>query len=327
MAGRPFERFHDVTLVAQAGLFYGIYTYRDLVPDKLKRGPLVPLFAALSRAAGKITANFASSLHANPVFRDGVDLPPKEIYNDPVFAGPSIMKMDYSQFVRHAGKVTMASVATAQRDIVNLNRSFVIFPEGKYCHDGSVAPMQDLAGFIALRKSKPLVPVSLTYDELCPDRLGRITAFVKIGKSIEPPTDKKQLPDYFQTLHQLLQENSVITASHLIAAALQSIRLSGRQSFNMTELQHRFHENCLIAEESGFSFDSRLNQNDFQEQQLIRFLKRKGSLWLQRSKDDYRFNEKAISKFAYTERTVDDIAWNANNIIHLVKTAKLFESH
>ncbi|MBW7856966.1 MAG: hypothetical protein H3C43_01370, partial [Leptonema sp. (in: Bacteria)] len=163
MAGRPLERFHDITLVAQAGLFYGIYSYRDLVPAFLKRQPMVPLLAGLSRLSGRLTNQFVRSLHANPVFREGVDLPKELEYYDRLFAGKQIMKMNYDEFVRYAGRTTASSVVTAQKELIQMNRAFVIFPEGKYCHDGAIAEMQDLAGVVSYRKSRPIVAASLTY--------------------------------------------------------------------------------------------------------------------------------------------------------------------
>lgn len=317
MAGRPLERSHDITLVAQAGLFYGIYTYRDLVPELLKRGPFVRPLAAFSRLAGRLTNRFARSFHANPVFREGVDLPPEDIYYDHIFAGPHVMKMDYSEFLRHAGRTTMSSVVAVQKELIELNRSFVIFPEGKYCHDGGIAEMQDLAGIVALRKERPLVPVSLTYDELCTDRFGRITAWLKVSEPIPHPTDKRQLPEYLHHLRDTLQKSSIITASHLIASALQHIRLTEQTSFDLADFKKRYEDYCLAAVESGFAIDERLRDETFRHHQLGSFLRRKGKRWLRREGHRYYLCEKSISKFAESERTVDDIAWNANNIRHL----------
>lgn len=317
MAGRPLERFHDITLVAQAGLFYGIYTYRDLVPAFLKRGPLIPPLAAFSRLAGRLTGRFVRAFHANPVFREGVDLPPEDVYYDRIFAGPHIMKMDYKEFLKHAGRTTMSSVVAVQKELIELNRSFVIFPEGKYCHDGSIADMQDLAAIVALRKERPLLPVSLTYDELCSDRFGRITAWLKVSEAIPHPVDKRELPDYLEYLRRTLQESSIITASHLIASAMQDIRLSGQASFDLGDFKKRYEDYCQAAIGSGFALDDRLQDEAFRHHQLGSFLRRKGKKWLRRDGHRYYFYEKSISRFAASERTVDDIAWNANNIKHL----------
>lgn len=317
MAGRPLERFHDLTLVAQAGLFYGIYAYRDLVPEFLKRGPFVRPLAAFSRLVGRLTNRFMRSIHANPVFREGVDLPPEDTYYDHVFAGPHVMKMDYPEFLKHAGRTTMSSVVSVQKEMIELNRSFVVFPEGKYCHDGAVAEMQDLAGIVALRKERPLLPVSLTYDELCNDRFGRITAWFKVSELIPHPTDKRQLPEYLHHLRDTLQKSSIITASHLIASALQHIRLTEQTGFDLVDFKKRYEDYCQAAVESGYAIDERLRDETFRHHQLGRFLRGKGKRWLRQEGHRYYLCEKSISKFAMSERTVDDIAWNANNIRHL----------
>lgn len=317
MAGRPIERFHDITLVAQAGLFYGIYSYRDLVPTFLKRQPMIPLLAGLSRLSGHLTKQFVHSLHANPVFREGVDLPSELDYYDRRFAGEYIMKMNYDEFVRHAGRTTASSVVTAQKELIQMNRAFVIFPEGKYCHDGAIAEMQDLVGVVSYRKSRPIISASLTYDELCQDKFGRTTGWVKIMPPVQPPRSKAEIPKTLHELRQTLQENSIVTASHLIATTLQKFRNREKPTFEWQEFLDRYNRSVSAAIESGFSFDVRLKEQSFRDRQLGRFMRRKGKRWLLKNKRKFSFREDELAQFASTERTVDDLVWNANNIRHL----------
>lgn len=331
MGGRPLDRFHDVTLVAQGGLFCGIFAYRDLVPVALKRPPFIRTMAFLSRAAGRWTERLVRSFHAHPVFREGVDLPSEEDYTDRRFAGPLVMGVDYPTFLRQANRSTMASVVAVQREMEEKNRSFVIFPEGKYWHDGAISDMQDLAGIVAFRKQKGIVPVSITYDELCRDRWGRFAAWAVATPMMPPPQDKKDIPAFLAALHHRLQQSSVVTASHLIAAILQSVRARGEDWIEERYLRDRFAlcvdacaEACAQAQPEANAqpgalclMDERLKSRDFQEERLHRFLTRKGAQWLKPVGPGFRLDEKALSVFAKEERTVDDIAWNANNIRHI----------
>lgn len=317
MAGRPLERFHDVTLVAQAGLFYGIYTYRDLIPDWLKRGPLLYPVTALARIGGFFTNRLMRDIHAHPVFRDEADLVPESFYYGPLFAGHHIMKMNYAEYVKHAGRTTLASVVNVQKELVERNRAFVIFPEGLYCHDGSITELGDLAAIVAFRKERPIIPVSLSYDELCTDRFGRMTAWVKVGKPIPPPTEKKELTDYLAHLRETLQKNTTITASNLIAAALQHIRSKGQAYFDLADFKKRFDDYCMTALNSGFPIDGRLRHEAFRQHQLEVFLKTRGKKWFHQDGQRYYLDENSISKFDTWERSVDDVMWNVNNIRHL----------
>lgn len=321
LGGRPLDRFHDVTLVAQGGLFCGIFAYRDLVPPALKRPPFLRPMAALSRAVGRWTERLIRSFHAHPVFREGVDLPPESEYYNDRFAGPLIMGTDYPSFVRHANRLTMASVVSVQKEMIEKNRSFLVFPEGKYWHDGAVSDMQDLAGIVAFRKQRAVVPVSITYDELCRDRWGRFTAWAVATPVIDPPQDKAAMPGFLAAVRERLQRSSVVTASHLIGAVVQSVRARGEDFIEERALRDglgRCVEACSDAvSRSQCIMDERLKTRAFQDERLARFLLRRGRRWLRRRGTGYVLDAQALSIYATEERTVDDIAWNANNIRHL----------
>ncbi|MBW7859456.1 MAG: hypothetical protein H3C43_14470, partial [Leptonema sp. (in: Bacteria)] len=158
---------------------------------------------------------------------------------------------------------------------------------------------------------------SLTYDELCQDQFGRITGWVKILPPLEPPSSKSEISNKLYELKHILQENSIITASHLIAATLQRFRNRDNSDFEWQELKDQYNAAVTAAVESRFPFDVRLKEQAFRDKQLGRFMRRKGKKWLLKKKRQYSFKEEELAQFASSERTVDDLIWNANNIRHL----------
>ncbi len=314
LMARPLERFHNLTLVAQGGLFNGIYPWRDLTPAFIQRSFLRRPAAALARLLGRGISFFMRVVNANPVFREGSDLPTTpEAYNHHSFAGELIMGMPHADFVKFANRETRNSVINTQRELVELNRTFVIFPEGIYMHDGAIAETQDLTGVAAFRKRRAVHFISMTYDELCPDRLGRIDAWLDIAPLAGPPTGREDIADFLAAGRKQLQDNSVITASHLIALALNELR--EREKFTRAELVERFEQLAARTIQSPLLFDPNLAREEYRRDRLKRFL-RSRSRWFRRKGNDLYPRRDEMQKFLESERTVDDITWNCNNVRH-----------
>ena len=313
MAGRPLERFHNATLVGQAGLFNAMYVYQDLAPDFLKgsflQRPLVRLVKFLSRGV----IRFMEVIHVHPVYRDA-DVPgSRDEYESSEFAGPILMGMDYEQFLKQASRVTRQSIICTQQEMERENYCFLIFPEGIYSHDGAVAEPQDLAGYAAFRKQRPVVYISLSYDELCLDRLRRVTCWIITAKPQAPPAHKDDIGDYLQAGREQLQRNTVITASNLIALTVRSFKKT--KQFRRGDFDAKFHAFADLLVAGPFPFDPGLKNVEYRADRLRRFF-RSHRFFFTNSRDRYSFNEERMAHFLPSERAVNDIDWNANNVRH-----------
>lgn len=318
MLARPPERFHDLSLVAMAGLFNGIYSFRDAIPDSLKKGPLIRPLAFVGRNAGKIIRGVFQAFNGYPVYRDGADVPTEEEYNDPAFSGRLVTGMDYETFRKHAVRETLNSVISVQKDISEKNRTFVILPEGRYMHDGAVAPLRDFMGVTAFRKQRASVFASLTYDELCPDGLGRINGWIMTSESLAPPADKDSIPEFLTEARARLQNNSVLLATHAIAIALSEAR--SRESVAIEELEERYQAVAAAMLSCPYPHDPQLADESYRKDRFARFLRAFRRRWLVRAgKGRYSFNHAELAKFAASERTVNDLEWNRNNAVHLTE--------
>lgn len=318
-AGRDKKHFTDLSIVGQAGVFNGIYPYKDLTPRFLKASWIRPLITAGARLAGQFLKNFFTSLHVYPVYREGSDVPDRETYESAEFNGPGILKMNYDEFLRHSSRVTMNSIMQVQKEMVTKKRSFVILPEGIYKHEGFVAPLQDFAGLLAFRKSVKTVPVSLSYDELCPESKGSIRAFCYTGEPMDPPKDKAAVADYTVLLTDVLQRNTPATASHILAALI--LRLP--DSFKKSQLEELFHRASKAILSIGPA-DPELEAAAGRKKRLSRFFSKKGagSRWFHSEhKNDGEIiltkNHATMNKFEESERDVGDALWNANHLKHL----------
>lgn len=314
MAGRPLERFHDLTYVAQGGLFSPLYTYRDLIPMFARRH-LPRLSTSLARWAGRISERLFSGLHGYPVYREGKDVPPDEdAYESIYFGGTPLFQMIYEDFVKFAGRETRNSVIKVQRDLVEKNRTFVILPEGIYRHDGRVANLQDFLAVTAFRKQRSTTPIALGYDELCPDRLGRISAFIDVAAVQTPPAEKKEMAPFLENIRQILQDHTPITTTNLISLALKE---RGTQEFAWHLLESDVSDLAKLTTGSPFSYDPGLAKADYLSQKLQRFRKRFGKAWFSWQKGNARLRPIAAETFADSERTCNDILWNCNTVVHL----------
>tara|TARA_Y100001937_G_scaffold23899_1_gene34122 strand:+ start:140672 stop:141883 length:1212 start_codon:yes stop_codon:yes gene_type:complete len=323
MIGRPVNQFHNITLVAQGGLFHGIFPYQDMVPGFLKNRLLKLPLGLGSRFIARFFRGLFEDLNAYPVYRDGSDLPlTEEEYRGPGFAGPHVTGMSYPDFQKYTRQQTAKSVIQVQRDMEEKNRSFVILPEGRYCHDGRISELLDLAAYASLRKSRPIIYTTLSYDELCPDALGKIDVMMYTAPPVPPPESKNDFKEHMRKGRRLLQENTVIMASSLLAAAtfqeLQKSPVISRKS-----LKEKYEELFRRLQSSNHLYDPRLNDQQFREERWGRYLSRKAFKWFSVSGDSMKVRPRRILSYDDGERTVPDLLWNINNVIHASDTLEL----
>ncbi|MEQ9362812.1 MAG: hypothetical protein RIF32_01135 [Leptospirales bacterium] len=331
IAGRPFERFHDITLIAQAGLFSAMYAYRDMIPLFCKRGLsgtlLRPAAIFLAHRAGDFLRRTFSDVNAFPVYREGRDIPTcEEDFRNPTFAGPRITGRSYADFVKFANRETRHSLIRVQQDMEDLNRMFFIMPEGGYRHSGAVAPLHDFLGVFAYRKQARTVFGSLSYDELCPDRLGRISAFINLHAPTPPPAAKNDVEIFLARGRRDLARNTVLLASHLFATIAYEY-LENETSFRASDLGNRFEKECaaLIAaakfDSSGIVFDPGLEERSYREERLRRFIRHGLRRYFRRvGRGRFQISRKRLEGYARSERTVNDIEWNRNQARHFYET-------
>jgi hypothetical protein len=339
MAGRPLERFHDLTFIAQAGIFSALYAYRDMVPAFCKTGPLAPalrpLAIAFARIAGRFLRGAFADVHAYPVYREGRDVPANEAdFNAPEFAGPAITGRDYADYVKFANRETRASLIHVQQDMDEHNRCFFIMPEGGYRYDGSIAPLFDFLGVFAYRKQAPTIFGSLSYDELCPDALGRINAFLLLSPPAAPPARKDDVQDFLSSGRATLRAGTVILASHIIAACVRDCVRENSAPFTLADFAERF-ELCFAAlarrrdlrpgGHSPDAWDPGLANAGYRARRLAdffrygtdRYFRRAGGRAWSKGGKRYVATAASVGRFARSERTVSDIDWNYNHIRHL----------
>lgn len=292
------------TVIAQGGLFSGMYVYRDWIPAFMKAALLRPSSIAVSKWMGAALARFFRDMDCHPVYRRFRDVPSQKVYNSPVFAGKAISGFEYEEFMKFTRAETEHSISTVSRHILQENRQLIVFPEGKYQHSGEISRLNRFLMQIAGDSGHPVMTVSFAYDELCPDRLGRIDAWFC---PVLVPADKRAA--LTASVAESLQRNTVILASHLIAVILLSRARHTPDAFaeHMQTLAER-------ARQAGHRIDTRLCTLDFNRERLHRFLKRRNLSGLNKGVIEIRPHE--LRKFARSERTVNDLAWNRNNIKH-----------
>ena len=315
LGGRPLDRFFDLTIVAQAGLFSGIYPYRDLVPQFLKARPTRSIAAALANRVGLVLRDIFESVNAYPVYREGTDVPASEAeYDGPDFGGSLITGLDYEEFKRMAARKTRETLTSVQRDLVEKNRMLIIAPEGGYRSDGSIRPLHDFLAMVALRKGRPTVTASLSYDELCPDSCGRIAGWVELAGGLAPPQKRTDIGAWTGDVRTRLQQNTIALASHLIATAILA---PGRHSFSERELLDHLTE--LTDRLAGLHapLDPGLLQQSYREERLERFMKANRKRYLRKKAGRYAVDPAGLKRFYRSERTVDNLHWNRNHIRHL----------
>ena len=316
MIGREVNRFHNLTLVAQGGLFHGIFPYQDMMPGFVKNQLFKLPAGWSSRIIARYFRGLFEDLNAYPVYRDGSDLPTSEAeYKHPRFAGPQVTGMSYQDFHRYTRKQTAKSVLQVQREMEEKTRSFVILPEGRYCHDGRISELLDLAAYASHRKSRPIIYTTLSYEELCPDALGKIEVFMYTAPAVQPPESRSDFKAHMQKGRELLQNNTTVLASSILAAAtfmeLEKGPVISRQS-----LHHSFEELSSKVLNSHLIFDPRLKSPEFRKERWSRFLSRKAFKWFSIRGDAMKVRARRILKYDDGERTVPDLLWNINNAIH-----------
>jgi hypothetical protein len=313
---RPLDRFHNVVVIAMAGVHTPMYVWLYILPAWFKRGVLQYPALWVARFLGRLMTNFFRAIHTHPVFRDPADMPPtKEEYNA-TLAGGRLMKMDYAAFRSYANRTTMKSVVDVQKIMSTENCSLLIAPEGKYCHDGSVAPTLDLLGVVAYRKRRATCPLSLSYDELCPDERGRIDAFFFVGDLIPPPVHKVRINSYLRRVRKILQKNNTVTASHLIASVLYDYMEAGRV-FTRDDLRRDLAERIRRTLDARVPCDPALTDDGYVDERLARFWNVYGERWFEALPDGYRVDPSGVAEYNDSERTVNDLLWNRNHLVHI----------
>lgn len=313
MLARPMVSFLPHTVIAQGGLFSAIYLFRDFVPAGWKRSFLRRPAIAVSRAVGRWMDMRLRSFNCHPVHRRFRDVPSQRIYESPYFAGGELMGRDYESYLEFTRDETKESLHNVMSDIQEKNMCLVLFPEGKYQHNGEVAKANRTIEEMAKLTKHPVLCNSLSYDELCPDRLGRIDAFIQTVQEEKAP----QVPgeSFRDRIQRILQEGTVATASHLLALSLSRLRT---RPFRKTELVEIFENICRKAIETGSLIDERLRSADFRIDRIRRFFRGPAAKWLVLKKGVYEVSAKRLVRYRSSERTVNDLDWNINNISHLV---------
>ena len=318
VGARPLNRFHNLTLIAQGAVFGGILPYRDFIPGALKKGFLKkPMIALAKFLGGKIKA-LCEAVHVYPVYRAGHDLPrSREQFESDSFAGPEITGMSYEEFVNFANRQTAQTINSVQQAMEQngMNAIFLVLPEGGFRNNGAVSRVHGLTGTIALRKQRPTCCGSISYDELCPDRWRRTMCWINLSEPVDPPSGKEEIPAYFRRMQTTMQNNTVVLASHLIALALREFL--NAKSFALPEFEERFHRFAGRIAKGPFAHDANLKEESYRRERLNRFYRYRKKKWLVKTPDGYAFNKKAIKLFARSERTVNDIEWNCNAVIHI----------
>ncbi len=313
MLSRPMSSFLPHTVIAQGGLFSAIYLYRDFVPAGWKRSFLRRPLVSISRAAGRWMNMRLRSLNCHPVHRRFRDVPSQRIYESPYFAGPELMGREYDAYLEFTREETRESLQNVISDIREKNMCLVLFPEGKYQHTGEVARPNRTIEEMAHLTKHPVLCNSFSYDELCPDRLGRIDAFIQsVDEGSAPRAEGETFRD---RIHRLLQEGTVASASHLLALTVSRLR---SKAFRKEELKDLFEEICAKALDAGALMDERLRSPDFRADRVRRFFRGPAARWMVMKKGAYEVSSKNLVRFRSSERTVNDLDWNINNIAHLV---------
>ncbi|MCE9596425.1 MAG: hypothetical protein K8S54_00505 [Spirochaetia bacterium] len=295
---------HGHTVIAQGGLFSGMYIYRDWIPLFLKHGPFRFFTESISRFIGSKIEALLRETNCHPVYRRFRDVPSRKVYNSIIFSGQRISGMTYDQFIEYTRSETLKSIDTVRDDIQVRNKSLVIFPEGKYQQNGAIGKLNSFLMNVARESGHPLLTLSITYDELCPDRRGNIDTFITVNK-IE---SQQQL---IKAAAASLQNNTAITTSNLLAIIL----LRAGKQIDLDTLESKLSKLSNKLPELQLPFDERLLDSDFRKDRVRRMLKSRRT-WFEESRKTLRLNSTEMQKFKATERTVNDLEWNQNNITH-----------
>ena len=309
------------TVIAQGGLFSGMYVYRDWVPDFLKFQPLRFFSETFARILGNKMNQLFRDMNCHPVFRRFRDVPSRKVYESSRFSGRAISGMTYGEFLEYTRKETQQSINAVERDIRELNKSLIIFPEGKYQHSGAVAKLNGFLMNVATESGHPIAAISQSYDELCPDSKRRIDAVLTVSW-IEPGETRVALS---KKTAAALQTGTAIVASQLIAwLLLQANRENKKEGITgspaapdaVNHLRLEFLRMCEEAKRSGVPMDPRLHDRGFAEDRFARFMRANGD-YVYEIDSKIVINQKKLRSFSKSERTVNNLEWNKNNIIHL----------
>ncbi|MCB1172840.1 MAG: hypothetical protein KDK39_04715 [Leptospiraceae bacterium] len=317
MLARPLTHFHHVTIIGQAGIHSAVYPYTEWIPGFLKAPLLDPFAVQAARILSWPIKDLFNSVNTYAVYREQ-DMPATVAQYESIhFGGQRILGMDYEAYRQMARQKTRSSLVRVMQDISELNRSLVIAPEGGYCFDGTIQKMQDFLAFTALKKNRRTLPCTISYDELCPDTMGRIDCYVHTGAPLDPPAGKTDTQRWSQDLQRILTQNTTIVASQLIAAVLWKHRAQGR--IGVDELGAQFHQLAQrMSAISHLQLAPGLLTSKTRERSLRRFLRSVGRKWLRRRGSTYIYNQDKMDSFTAKERTVGNLEWNYNHIAWLV---------
>ncbi len=304
------------TVIAQGGLFSGMYAYRDWIPGFLKAFPFRILSIWFARWIGRRMENLFRNAGCNPVYRRFRDVPSRKVYESHLFAGKAISGLTYDEFLEYTRVETHRSIETVRRGIKEENKSLIIFPEGKYQHSGSVAKLNGFLMNIATDSGHPIAAVSMSYDELCPDDRGRIDAVLNVTW-IEPADSRASLT---RKTAAALQEGTAIVASQILAWLLlceggSASHPSATTGVTRDELYRHFLHMAQCVREGSLPFDPRLASPEFLQDRFDRFWKYNGE-FLSETGGKFYLNRSRLARYSRSERTANDLEWNRNNIIH-----------
>ena len=319
MAGRPVERFYDYNFIVQGGVFTPVHPLRDLIPDKFKQGVFRKPALKLARLVAPGIKNFYEAIHGSPVFREGSDIPGTEAeYRAPEFSGPELMGLSYAEYLKFANRLTRESVIKVQREMLELNRSLIILPEGGYRNDGRVAPLRDFLAFTAYRKKRPVHLISLSYDELCPGRSGRLTAWFYVAGLLQPPTSREDFDEYLKKSREILQKNTPVLASGIIAWALRLLTGADEtRAFTWSALVEKCRRIRTRVVAAKLVFDPGLRNPDYLDEKIKIFRDVYGKKYFIRSGESVRVNLDEIENYQASERTQNLPEYHRNQLIHI----------
>ncbi|MBL8021217.1 MAG: hypothetical protein JNM27_16225 [Leptospirales bacterium] len=297
---------HGHTVIAQGGLFSGMYVYRDWVPLFFKRWPFRMFSEILSRFIGRKIESLLRGANCHPVYRRFRDVPSRKVYDSYVFSGKRISGMTYDQFTEYTRNETQKSIEAVRTNIQDKNKSLVIFPEGKYQQSGAIGKLNAFLMSVAQESGHPLLTLSITYDELCPDKRGRIDTFITVNRIENQDKLAKATTNSLQT-------NTAVTASNLLALILLEAGTQTEISSMESNLEKMSHALPALA----LPFDERLLDVNFRKDRIERMLAARKN-WFKRSNNALKLVSSEMAKFQTSERTVNDLEWNKNNIQHAI---------
>ncbi|MCB1175407.1 MAG: hypothetical protein KDK39_17665 [Leptospiraceae bacterium] len=354
LTGRPPARLHGATMIATAGVFNNTWLYGEVFPASWKQGWRDRVSAQAARILGRWLKHIFQSAHCYPIYR-AVDMP-RQInrYESIRFGGRRVTGLDHETYLQMAARESRQSLMNVFQEMTTHNRNFVILPEGGYKYDGTIRPLQEFVAMASFRKKRPVQPIAFGYDELCPDARGRIRVTLNIAAPMDSPAAKSDFSTFLTSLQSQLVYATPITASHLIGWCLstwlpqtrlpehiqsatsqiwQGASLPVRPlDFTDPDLKQATRFRRSTFDKFVYSLWQRLTKLvsmnvitdpaiqsvDGLKSRLDAFWKHKALQYLDPIDTDiWQLNPQRALDFAASERTVNDLEWNRNHLLHL----------